>query len=490
MVRVPVAAVGSIGFAILAHLLATVQGLLHPYWIGPFDWAALAASETMLLVVVLARPESFRLRNFRLPGVLVVSMTIIIWAPLPGVIRQYGSQVPRASVLAIAAGVAATAFVLAVPDCVRRPRVTVVPRRPQRTFVLVLGLAALVMFPIWIMSLPNIPVLDLLSGRSTGIDIARSRDEALMGLATVPLRLAIGVLRNLYLPFAVAWLVSDWCLTPRAQWMQRRRHRHAAAAVAAVAALYAVVTTERSSLGQVVLVGFVASLVALRRPLSSRLIAISGPLVLAFPLLFGVLNTSGGGLHRIGGSIESVRRRVFYLPADVMVHYFTAFPERHGYLAGSSVPKLSRLTGHQTFDLSQYIYNSYYRVDANLDGIANGSYMGVGWANFGFIGVVLWSVFAAASVVLVERALRRLPIRTSAALRAVAVVQVGFLTSVDVFRSLLGFAPGFLDLLAISWLFAAFYRRRTYGISAQPDRQLPDRAAGAPPQRPSTLPTR
>lgn len=456
--RVPIAVTCSVLIAIACHLGAAIGGLRRWHWIGPLDWTALALAEVLLLFVALARPDAFRLRTFRLPAVLVVSSEIIILAPLPGIVRQYEAQVPRSAVLSIAAGVAVTALLLAIPDRARRPTNAPVTNKGSRKLVLAIGAAGVVIFPIWLRSLASVPLLALLTGHSSGIDLAVQRDQALMGLGALPLRLAVGMLRNLYLMFAVAWLVGDWVLTPRREWRRRAARRIAAALVAGVSVLYALVTTERAILGQVVLVCVVAALVALRRPLAPRLIAVVTPLVLGFPLLFGLL-VSGSA----GGAVESVRRRSLFLPGDVMIHYFTAFPTHHGFLHGRSVPKISRLAGLDTFDLSKFVYDTYYRVDANLEGIANGSYLGVGWANFGPFGVILWAALAAGAIVLIERALRRLPIRTAAALRAVAVIQVGVLTSVDVFRSVLGFAPGFLDLVALSWLLAWFQRKRAFG---------------------------
>ena len=75
---------------------------------------------------------------------------------------------------------------------------------------------------------------------------------------------------------------------------------------------------------------------------------------------------------------------------------------------------------------------------------ANVSFVGVGWANGGPVAVVAWCVAVGIALVIVERLIRGLPMRSGAAVRGVAVVQAALLTSADVSRTLLGFAPGLL----------------------------------------------
>ena len=130
-----------------------------------------------------------------------------------------------------------------------------------------------------------------------------------------------------------------------------------------------------------------------------------------------------------------------------MAKYFAAFPADHPFLLGASIPKSSFLTGGETFDLSRYIYIRFYQRDIGVIGNANGSFIGVGWANFGAIGVVLWCVFLAIALVLLDRIIDGLPFRSSAAMRGLAVISTILLTSADIFRTVIGFVPGVLDIV-------------------------------------------
>jgi hypothetical protein len=178
-------------------------------------------------------------------------------------------------------------------------------------------------------------------------------------------------------------------------------------------------------------------------------------------LAFGLAHTLGSGSGALGGAVESVRRRVFFVPGDVMVQFFASFPGRRPFLEGQSIPKIPRLFGAETFDLSGYIYEVAYQFDERVVGSANGSFIGVGWANFGAMGVIAWCVVAALGLILVERWLEALPLISAAALRGVTIIQAVLLTSADLSRTILSIAPGLLDLFIAVSLITIVYRRRS-----------------------------
>jgi len=220
-----------------------------------------------------------------------------------------------------------------------------------------------------------------------------------------------------------------------------------AATTLGVACLYALVTTERLVVGQILLAALVSGVVAGRRTLSVKHVIGGAVALVSFPVVFGLYAGVGG----LSGTLTGLRRRILFVPGDVMVRYFIEFPRRTPFLRGASVPKVSRLTGGETFNLSEFIYREYYQRNTPLVGNANASFLGVGWANAGMVGVIVWSLAVGAALVLVERLLRRLPRRSAAAARGVAVFHTVMLTFTDITRTLLGYAPGFLDLIVILW---------------------------------------
>jgi hypothetical protein len=438
-----------------AHLHAAAVALSGVAWIPAWHWAMLALAETGLLAVALARPRWFTLRDFRLPGVFVVTTGAFILIPLPWIVRRYDSQVPSTMVLAIALGLMALGAVVAIGSSIPPRPARPAPRVSEPLLPALIAITGIVLFPLWLRSLGSIPILDLLRGTSA-IDAALARDAALAKLASAPLRIAVATLRNLYLTFAVAWTVAAAVSSPRRDRRARRLWWAAAGLTLAVSALYAVVTTERSVLGQVVVAAIVAGVIARGRGLHLKEVVIGVAAVSAFPILFGLRAGVGG----LGATLTGLGRRAFVVPGDVMIRYFVEFPRFTPHLEGASIPKLARLTGGSTFDLSEHIYVRYFQFDRRLVGNANASFLGVGWANGGMVGVIVWCVAVGAALVWIERLLRDLGPRAGAAIRAIAVIQTALLTSADITRTLVGFAPGFLDLIVMVYVLRWIDRRR------------------------------
>lgn len=453
--RVPRVATLVLVAAIASHLHATAVALGSPSWIPAWHWAALALVDASLLLLALSRPAWFTLRDFRLPGVFVTALGAIILTPLPWIVRRYDIALPRSMVLAIALGLAALGVVVAIGTSLPARPARPAPQVSEPLLPALFAIAGVVLFPLWLRSLGSIPIVDLLRGTSA-LGAALARDAALAKLGNVPLRIAVATLRNLYLTFAVAWTVAAAVSTPRHDRSARRAWLAAAALTLAVSAAYAVVTTERSIVGQVLLAAIVAGVIARGRGLHVKEVLLAVGAVAAFPILFG-LRTGVGGL---GATLEGLGRRLFVVPGDVMIRYFAEFPRFTPHLAGGSIPKLSRLTGGSTFDLSAHIYVRYFQYDPRIVGNANASFLGVGWANGGTVGVIVWCLAVGVALVWIERLLRGLGIRAAAAIRALAVILTGMLTSADITRTLLGFAPGFLDLIVLVYVLRWVDRRR------------------------------
>jgi hypothetical protein len=418
--------------------LTTVQHI--PAW----HWSMMLVADAILAVVIIARASWFLTRNFRLAGIFVVTTYVIILVPLPAAVRRYKDVVPYPTVLSIATGLALMAVLLYVLCAAPLRRTATRSGRNEAAVAWAIIVAAIVLLPIWIRTIGSVPFLQLFGGTDV-LNAAAAREEALDALSNGALKVAVGSLRNLYLMFAAGFIVSRAATARLADWRVLAKWRLIAGGVLLIAAVYALLTTERAILGELVIVSVVAWLISRRRSLSIRHIVGSAVVAITFPILYGVLVTSGG----LSVALTGLRRRIFFLPDDVMVHYFIAFPRFHPFLDGAGVPKVGRLTGSGTFDLSGYIYSSYYKFNDSLTGIANGSFLGVGWANWGFVGVLVFCALTAIALVFAERLLSRLSWSSSAALRGVAVAQTALLTSSDINRSLLGFLPGFLDIVVV-----------------------------------------
>ena len=97
--RPPVPRASLIGLAIAAasHVAAIVSALSGLQAIPAWHWGLLLCSDALLTIVVVNRGEWFLTRNFRLPGIFVLTTSVIILAPLPAAVRRYREAVPHRS---------------------------------------------------------------------------------------------------------------------------------------------------------------------------------------------------------------------------------------------------------------------------------------------------------------------------------------------------------------------------------------------------------
>ncbi|MCB1256716.1 MAG: hypothetical protein KDB26_06405 [Microthrixaceae bacterium] len=464
--RVPRTVTACLTFAVLRHLWAAASSIGSVGVIGPIDWVVLAAAEVLLLSVALHAPSMFQVRRLRLVGVATAANSLLILAPLPDVIPTYNELVPRAMIFSLAAAVAAMALVfLTLSKWSTRDLSVRIPQvgRSERLLPTAIVVLTIVVLPLWFVSSGLPPLFNLLTGTSSN-DLAADRQAAFSQLGSAPLRLVLGILRNLLIMFAGGWFAASAVSVPRDEWRRRSTSEIGAMLVAGLGVFFALLTTERAVVGELLVVCGIAVLLAKGQELSAKVVGALVAVAAAFPVAVGILSGAGSLIEVLIG----LRRRIFHLPAEVMTRYFIEFPRYHEHLHGASIPKLSYLTGGETFDLSQYIYLRYYQRSGNIVGNANGSFLGVGWANFGFLGVVLWALAAAVTLVVLDRAIDQLPLASRSALRGLGVIMAVLTTSSDIFRNILSFLPGFLDLVIVVWLIARLNERRAFGHEPAP----------------------
>jgi oligosaccharide repeat unit polymerase len=91
--------------------------------------------------------------------------------------------------------------------------------------------------------------------------------------------------------------------------------------------------------------------------------------------------------------ISGIFRRIFWVPAWVLYHYFEVFPEHIGFLYGRSISLLSLFQGESFFPVSNFVYH-YMNPEKVLSyGLANAPFIGNLYADFGLAGVICGSFF-------------------------------------------------------------------------------------------------
>ena len=450
--------------AIIVHTATAAVYSFEVHFFSPFDWLLLSAADGILLVAALTNRHLFTTRNFRLPGVAIVSLFALILIPLPMVTNLYESLLPRTMLVSIAAGIVAMSLVFLVPNKATKERLWADREFvSERYFIILILVFALFVMVLWVRSMSSIPIVEVIKGSSDAEGITSSRQRALSDLDSVGIRTSVGILRNLYLIFTSAWLVSDYLATTHSTLKSRLANQTWVVSGLLVSLVFAVLTTEKAIIIEVSIACFVAASVSTDKRVSLR-----ASFLMASSVVFPILVLTRGAKADVFDALNGLGRRIFFLPSDVMAKYFAAFPADHPFLLGASIPKSSFLTGGETFDLSRYIYIRFYQREIGVIGNANGSFIGVGWANFGAIGVVLWCVFLAIALVLLDRIIDGLPFRSSAAMRGLAVISTILLTSADIFRTVIGFVPGVLDIVLFLLILVLVENRRLLNLRMKP----------------------
>ena len=188
---VPRAALLGLMIAVASHLAAVAKALSSVQHIPAWHWALLLCSDTLLAVVVMRRSEWFLTRNFRLPGIFVLTTAVIILAPLPTTVRRYRAVVPYETVLSIAAGLAVFALVTYILTARAPLNRKVVAGPSESTVAWAIVGVSIVLLPIWIRAIGSVPLFELF-GTTDPLAAAGARDRALDSLSNGTLRAAVG----------------------------------------------------------------------------------------------------------------------------------------------------------------------------------------------------------------------------------------------------------------------------------------------------------
>lgn len=128
------------------------------------------------------------------------------------------------------------------------------------------------------------------------------------------------------------------------------------------------------------------------------------PLILVSLGFMGYLARGGSEIDIIGIVYDLVLRRIYQVQADVSIAYFSIFPQRIDFLYGYGIRAISLLLGDSAFQLANVVYLEMFQFDReyNESGWANTGYLGEAWADFGWLGVLLYSTIIAVAIKITE----------------------------------------------------------------------------------------
>ena len=409
-------------------------------------------------------PRVFGVARFTTGGAFIGGMNVIVLLGLPANYARLRDESPHHALTMVTAVL--LSYVLVVGTMIviesrsrRRTdsRVRVRPRYLGAMFAF--AVFVLLVFVAVASPLPIVAWLQGVGGR----ELDSLRDQSFASLQPQLVAYLFGLVRIVVLPFLAA------VLTVRAIEGRGLRRWAMAGGVVLLALFATMATVEKSLVPRLVLVVLIATVLAgatRRRPA----LAVGATVVgIGFPFL--IARASNSASTSTVELFEAIVRRVVVLPGEVVFEYFR-WTGDNGHLMGATLPYVSKAVPGGTVDIAGEVYDAAFSAGPGVSGHANGAYTAFLWADFGWPGVILGSIFVGLVLVGFERVLRSTAATASGkALRAVVFVQVLQLPSTSVFSALLVFPFGLIDLtiVVLGWhALATRVPRRPVNVEPRP----------------------
>ena len=405
-------------------------------------WAATLGAAA----IVNRTPAPFDVMRFRFGGVFVVAFVLTMLLGAPSVFSEfYDTPSAWPYLISLIGGFIATVlgFVLGdrYPCASDSAEPAEIPARAATWTALALAAVGLLGLAAYLVVAPTIPLLDVLGGAG-GLELTQAREESLTLLQTPAVAYVFDFSRTTLLPAAAAVLVI-------VSWRRRSWAIGALAVSMVLIALFAAaLTTEKSTVGRVVLVLAVAVFISSdRRPTWRWLVPIA-VVFLLFP--FAISRATNSNLNSNADIAEVLGERMFRVPTNVHYHYVAYVDEDlKAWLLGRTIPNIGTMSPGPAVELTGEVQARIF-PGAVVRGNANGSYLSNFYADFGMVGVLFGAFATGLALAWLDRvAISWLAPPFSAVFRAVTVVQLLFLTSSSVFNSVLQFPFGNLTLLVV-----------------------------------------
>lgn len=155
------------------------------------------------------------------------------------------------------------------------------------------------------------------------------------------------------------------------------------------------ITLEKSPVAAIFLV--IISLFYIRlKKITLKFILMSIVLVFSFPILI-MFFLHFGKENMFKVLYISFLNRIFLVPSETLFQYFKIFPQTHEFLLGRATHLFSWLHNQGLFPISNYVARIWWGKPKTT-GLANTTFIGNFWADFGWIGVLL-SIFTVGIII-------------------------------------------------------------------------------------------
>jgi hypothetical protein len=85
---------------------------------------------------------------------------------------------------------------------------------------------------------------------------------------------------------------------------------------------------------------------------------------------------------------NSLLSRIVYTPAEAIYYYFEVFPDKIGFLGGTSIKTLSTILGTGYFNAPEFVFRYWFHLPFTI-GAASAGFIAIMYANWGMPGVLL-----------------------------------------------------------------------------------------------------
>jgi hypothetical protein len=261
------------------------------------------------------------------------------------------------------------------------------PRTSEISSFLMLLAVALALTAGYLVETPVIPLFHLIRNPGSATALIGLREESFKLLES-PFVYAYDVTRNVVYPFLIALSLGYYLTTRRVLWLVLFL------VTAVVGLFYAAASIAKAPVAVIVLVTVLFVYLFRGGRMSWRAAAIGFAAVFLFPA--AVLFQSLSGLGISAGAIGlAILRRVFYVPAEVLYHYFVVVPDIVPYLNGRTIGRVQWILGESDINIANFVFRFMFphRV---ATGLSNTSFLGYLHADFGVSGILLGGALAGA----------------------------------------------------------------------------------------------
>lgn len=282
----------------------------------------------------------------------------------------------------------------------RAPVARAVPEPHQTAAYLVFIGVSLALTAAYLIEVPVIPLLYLIRNPGSAAILVGLREESFK-LLDSPLLYAYDILRNVVYPFLIMVSLGYFLVSRQTRWMV------AFLVTVSVGVFYAAATIAKIPVAVIVLTTILFLYLYVGGRVTLRTAVLGFVAVFSFPVLVVVQSLSGLGIS-LGTILAALFNRLFYLPAEILYHYFVIVPDVLPYLHGQTIGRFQWVLGAAEFDISNYVFRYMFpeRIDT---GTAPAAFIGYLHADFGVVGILAGSVVVGVVLQAIQLVLTRRP---------------------------------------------------------------------------------